>query len=43
MPYSPALAIDAVALMLLRAFKQHDVALGEPALTSHLAADIGVG
>lgn len=43
MPSSPALAIDAVALMLLRAFKQHDVLSGEPALTNHLAAELGLG
>ena len=40
---SPTLAIDACALLLLRAFKQHDLRSSEPALVHDLAAEVGIG
>ncbi|MFX1803096.1 toll/interleukin-1 receptor domain-containing protein [Paraburkholderia sp. A1RO-5] len=43
MPSSPASAIDTLALMLLGAFKQHDVRSSEPAFADHLAAELGLG
>lgn len=43
MTSSPASAIGALALTLLRAFKQHDAHSGEPALAHDLAAELGLG
>jgi hypothetical protein len=43
MPSSPASAIDALALMLLRAFKRHDALSSEPAFADHLAAELDLG
>jgi hypothetical protein len=42
MPCSSAFSIDALALTLLRAFKQHDARSGEPALAYHFANELGL-